>query len=88
MVILGQMLVLQTGLDMPIAIEERMFLNNIDLIDLRDQFTRLELSLLHDIGVALASRNAHQLCSLFESTGRFSVVLVVDAFSEASSWMF
>ena len=66
------MLVLQTGLDMPVAIEERMFLNNIVLVDLRDHFTRLEPSLLHDVGVALAVRNAHR-AQLFESAGRCGI---------------
>ena len=52
--VLGLMLVLEAALDVSTAIEERVFLNNVILVDLWDHFVCLEPSLLHDIGVTLA----------------------------------
>lgn len=52
--ILGLMLVLEAALDVFTAVEERVFLNNVILVDLWDHFVCLEPSLLHDVGVTLA----------------------------------
>lgn len=56
--ILGLMLVFEATLDEFAAIKERMFFDNVILVDLWDRFICLEPSLLHDIGVALAVRKA------------------------------
>ena len=55
--VLGLMLVFEAALDGFAAIEERVFLDDVILVDLWDRFAAcLEPSLLHDVGVTLAVR--------------------------------
>lgn len=55
--ILGLMLVFEAALDGFAAIEERVFHDDVILVDLWDRFAAcLEPSLLHDVGVTLALR--------------------------------
>ena len=53
--ILGMMLMFETALDVSAAIEKRVFLNNIILVNFWNHLVCLEPSLFHDIGIALTT---------------------------------